>query len=108
LRATGNASWYTSPANASPRTIADGRYLECGLLVGYGIFVPGFSMGGYVGPAFGEGVNEGAVTDRWGVKAVFEAYATPTQLTMLSSTVTYSTIANNLQVQAKAGMKLFG
>ena len=108
FRASGVASWYNFLASDNPRQIASGHYLEGGLLVGYGLWVPGFNINLYVGPAFGEGVNEGVVTDRWGVKAVLETYATPTQLTMLSSSVTYSTIGNNLQVQGKAGVKIVG
>jgi hypothetical protein len=108
LRATGVASWYKFLASETPEQIAKGRYLEGGLLLGYGVWVPGFNINLYGGPAFGEGVNEGVVTDRWGVKAVLETYATPSQLTMLSSSVTYSTVGNNLQVQGKAGLRIFG
>jgi hypothetical protein len=108
FRAIGDANWYRFVASNNPRTIGSGHYLEGGFLVGYGVWVSGFNMNGYVGPAFGEVVNAGVVTDRWGIKAVFETYAAPTQLTMLSSSVTYSTITNNLQVQAKAGLKIFG
>jgi hypothetical protein len=35
-------------------------------------------------------------------------YATPTNLTMGSTSVSYSTVTNNLQAQAKLGLKLFG
>jgi hypothetical protein len=108
LRATGVASWYEFLANANPRQIATGHYLEGGLLVGYGVWAPGFNINWYAGPAFGEGVNQGTVTDRWGVKAVIDMNARPTDITMVSASVTYSTIGNNLQVQAKTGVKVFG
>jgi Cellulose biosynthesis protein BcsS len=108
FRLTGNASWYKFVTSEDPRTLGSGRYLEGGLLVGYGVWVPGFNITWLVGPAFGESVNEGVVTDRWGVKAALEMYARPTDLTMASASVTYSTIGNNLQVQTKAGLKIFG
>jgi hypothetical protein len=46
------------------------------LLAGYGIWGPGFGVNWLVGPAFGESVSEGVVTDRWGAKAVIEMNAT--------------------------------
>jgi hypothetical protein len=108
LRVTGNASWYKFVASEDPRVIGTGHYLEGGLLAGYGFWAPGFSVNWLVGPAFGESVSEGAVTDRWGAKAVIEMYARPTDVTMASASASYSTIANNLQVQGKAGIKIFG
>jgi len=108
FRLTGNASWYRFVTSEDPRTIGTGHYLEGGLLAGYGIWGPGFGVNWLVGPAFGEGVNQGVVTDRWGAKALIEMNARPTDLTMASGSVTYSTIANNLQVQAKAGLRIFG
>jgi hypothetical protein len=108
LRVTGNASWYKFVTSEDPRTLGNGRYLEGAVLAGYGAFLPGFSISWWVGPAFGESVNEGVVTDRWGAKAALEMYATPTDLTMASASVSYSTIGNYLQVQTKAGLKIFG
>src|SRR5262249_60672183 len=81
---------------------------EGGVLAGYAFAVPGFGVTWLVGPAFGETVNTGTVTDRWGAKASIEMYATPTDLTMASASVSYSTVANYLQVQSKAGLKIFG
>ena len=66
-----------------------------------------FSFTWLVGPAFGEGVNEGVVKDQWGAKAVIEINARPTDVTMASGSVTYSTIGNNLKVQAKTGLKIY-
>ena len=108
FRLTGNASWYRFVTSEDPRTLGSGHYLEGGLLVGYGAWLPGFNFTWLVGPAFGEGVNEGAINDRWGAKAVIEMSARPTDLTMASGSVTYSTIGNNLQVQAKTGLRIFG
>jgi hypothetical protein len=108
LRLSGTASWYKFVASEDPRAIAKGRYIEGALLAGYGIYVPGFNFTWFVGPAFGEGVNEGVVTDRWGAKAAFEMTAKPTDLTMASTSASYSTIGNNAQVQAKLGLKIFG
>ncbi len=108
LRLTGTASWYKFVTTEDPRTLGTGHYLEGGLLAGYGFWVPGFGINWLVGPAFGEGVNEGVTTDRWGAKAVVEMFARPTNLTMASASATYSTIGNKLQVQTKAGLKIFG
>jgi Cellulose biosynthesis protein BcsS len=108
FRLAGNASWYKFVTSEEPRTLGSGRYLEGSVLAGYGAFLPGFGISWWVGPAFGESVNEGVVTDRWGAKAALEMYATPTDLTMASASVSYSTATNYLQVQTKAGLKIFG
>jgi cellulose biosynthesis protein BcsS len=108
FRLSGTASWYKFVATEEPRAIAKGRYLEGAFLAGYGIYVPGFSTSWFVGPAFGESVNEGVVTDRWGAKAAIEMSAQPTAITMASMSVSYSTIANNLKAQAKLGVRIFG
>jgi hypothetical protein len=108
FRVMGNASWYRFVTNQETGTLGTGRSLEGGLLAGYGFAAPGFSVTWLVGPGFGETVNEGVVTDRWGVKASIEMYATPTDLTMTSASVSYSSATNYLQVQTKAGLKMFG
>jgi Cellulose biosynthesis protein BcsS len=108
FRVMGNASWYRFVTNQETGTLGTGRSLEGGLLAGYGFAAPGFGVTWLVGPAFGETVNEGVVTDRWGGKASIEIYATPTDLTMTSASISYSTVTNYLQVQAKAGLKMFG
>jgi Cellulose biosynthesis protein BcsS len=108
FRLTGTASWYKFVISDEPRTLGTGRSLEGGFLLGYGLWAPGFSFTWLVGPAFAESVNEGAVTDRWGAKAAIEMYAKPTDLTMLSGSATYSTVTNNLQAQAKIGLRIFG
>jgi hypothetical protein len=108
FRLSGVASWYKFVTTEEPRTLGSGRYLEGAFLAGYGIYVPGFGIAWFVGPAFGESVNEGVVTDRWGVKAALEMSAKPTDLTMASMSANYSTVANNAQVQAKVGLKIFG
>jgi hypothetical protein len=108
LRVTGNASWYKFVTSEEPRILGSGHNLEGALLAGYGLWGPGFGVNWLVGPAFGENVSEGVVTDRWGAKAVIEMNARPTNLTMASASVSYSTIANNLQAQAKLGIRIFG
>jgi hypothetical protein len=108
VRLTGIATWYRYLASDNPRTIGTGHLLEGGLLIGYGVWLPGFNINWYIGPAFGEGVNQGVTTDRWGAKAVIDINGNPTNLTMASGSVSYSTIGNNLQVQTKAGLKIFG
>jgi Cellulose biosynthesis protein BcsS len=108
FRLTGNASWYKFVISDEPRILGTGRSLEGGFLVGYGLWAPGVNFTWLVGPAFAESVNEGAVTDRWGAKAAIEMYAKPTDLTMLSGSATYTTVTNNLQAQAKLGLRIFG
>ena len=71
-------------------------------------WLPRFSLTGLVGPTFGDIVNQGVSTDKWGAKAVIEMYARPTDWTMGSSAISYSTVTNQLQLQAKAGLKIYG
>jgi Cellulose biosynthesis protein BcsS len=108
LRVMGNASWYKYVISEEPRTLGTGRYLEGALLAGYGLWVPGFNITWLVGPAFAEIVNEGVITDRWGARAAIEMNAKPTDLTMASTSVAYSTVTNSLQAQAKLGLRIFG
>jgi hypothetical protein len=108
FRATGDADWYRFIASQDPRVLGQGHDIQAGLLAGYGISLEGFSVTGLVGPAFGELVTQGVRTDRWGAQAVVEMYSTPTDWSMASASVSYSTIANYLQVQAKAGVKILG
>jgi Cellulose biosynthesis protein BcsS len=108
FRVTGSANLYRFLTSEDPRTVGSGRYLEGDVLAGYGIWLPRFSITWLVGPSFGESVNEGVTQDQWGAKAIIELYARPTDLTMASSSVSYSTVANKIQVQAKAGLKLLG
>jgi len=108
FRLMGNASWYKFVTSDNPQTLGNGRYLEGAFLIGYGLWVPGLNITWLIGPSFAESVSEGAVTDRWGARAALEMYATPTNLTMGSLSVAYSTVTNNLQAQAKLGLKMFG
>jgi hypothetical protein len=108
VRATGSASDYRYLLSDDPRILGTGRYLEGGLLAGYGVWLPRFSLTGLVGPTFGDIVNQGVTTDKWGAKAVIEMNARPTDWTMASGSVSYSTIANKLQAEAKAGLKIYG
>jgi hypothetical protein len=108
FRATGDADWYRFVASQDPRVIGEGHDIQGGLLAGYGVALPRFSLTGLVGPAFGQIVNQDVRTDRWGVQAVVDMYSTPTDWSMASASVSYVTIANYLQVQAKAGVKIFG
>jgi hypothetical protein len=108
FRLSGVATWYKFVTTDEPRTLGSGRYLEGALLVGYAAFLPRFSIGWWVGPAFAESVNEGVVTDRWGAKAALEMSVKPTDLTMASTSASYSTVGNNVQAQAKLGLKIFG
>jgi Cellulose biosynthesis protein BcsS len=106
FRVMGDASWYRFITSENPRTLGTGRYLEGDFLIGYGLWLTGFNVTGLVGPAFAQIDNLGAITDRWGVKASIEMNAKPTDWMIASGSVTYSTVTNNLQVQAKAGFKI--
>lgn len=107
VRATGDANWYRFLTTGNPRVVGTDQNLEGALLAGYAISSERFSIAGLVGPAFGDIDRQGLTAYRWGAKAVIEMYATPTDLTMVSGSVSYSTIANYLQVEAKTGLKIF-
>ena len=106
FRVEGDASWYRFLASDNPRKLGTGRYLEGDFLVGYGFFRSQFNVTGLVGPAFAQIDNLGVITERWGVTASIDINATPTDWTAASASVKYSTVSNNLQVQAKAGLKI--
>jgi hypothetical protein len=108
FRAAMDADWYRFVENENPRILGSGHDIEAGLLGGYQVSFSEFSITGLLGPAFGEIFNAGETTQRWGLQAVIETYATPTDSTMAAASVSYSTIANYLDVQAKAGVKFFG
>jgi len=108
FRVMGDASWYRFIASENPPSFGTGHYLDGGLLAGYGIWQPRFSVTGLVGPVFGQIVNSGVTTDRVGARAAIEINARPTDSTMASGSLSYSTITNYLQLQAKAGLKIFG
>jgi cellulose biosynthesis protein BcsS len=107
FRASGDASWYRFVTGENPRTLGKGHYIEGDFLVGYGLWVPRFNITGFVGPAYAQIDNLGTTTQRWGVKASVEMSAKPTDWTIASASVSYSTVENNLQVQAKTGLKIF-
>src|SRR5262249_34135866 len=108
FRVMGNASWYRFVTSEDPRTLGSCRSLEGSVLAGYSFAASACSVAWMVRPAFGETVNAGTVTNRWGARASVEMYATPTDLTMTSASLSYSTVTNYLQVQTKAGLKIFG
>lgn len=106
FRLEGDASWYRFLASDNPRKLGTGRYLEGDFLVGYGFFLSQFNVTGLIGPAFAQIDNLGVITERWGVTASIDVNARPTDWTVASASVKYSTVSNNLQVQAKAGLKI--
>ena len=83
------------------------RYLEGDFLAGYGLWTTGFNITGLIGPAYAQIDNLGTITNRWGVKASIEMNAKPTDSIFASGSVSYSTVTNDLQVQAKTGVKIF-
>jgi cellulose biosynthesis protein BcsS len=107
LRATGDASWYRFITNENPRTLGSGRYLEGDFLMGYGYWTPRFNVTGLAGPAFAQIDNLGTITDHWGVKTSIEVSARPTDWTVAAGSISYSTVTNDLQAQARAGLKIF-
>jgi hypothetical protein len=108
LRGSGNASWYKFITGEDPRTVGTGHSIEGGLLAGYQISVPRLSIVGLVGGVLGESWDQGVRSTRWGAKAAASMYATPWDNTMAFSSVSYSTVANFLQLQSKAGVRLIG
>jgi len=107
FRVNGNADWYRFLIDQNPRILGSGHDLQGGLMAGYNVSLPQFSMTGLVGAAFGNIVNEGVTTNQWGLQAALEMYLTPTDLTVAAASASYSTIANSLQVQGKTGLKIF-
>jgi hypothetical protein len=87
--------------------LGSGHYVEGDVLAGYGVWFSRFSITGLVGPAFADIVNQGVVTERWGARATIEMNAKPTDWTMASASVFYSTPTNNIQAQVKTGLKIF-
>jgi hypothetical protein len=106
FRVTGDASWYRFLASDNPRTLGTGSYLEGDFLVGYGFWLSQFNITGLVGPSFAEIDNLGVFTERWGVTASIDINVRPTDWTNASASIKYASVSNNLQVQAKAGLKI--
>jgi hypothetical protein len=106
FRVTGDASWYRFLASGNPRTLGTGSYLEGDFLVGYGFWLSQFNITGLVGPAFAQIDNLGVITQRWGMTASIDINVRPTDWTTASASVKYASVSNNLQVQAKGGLKI--
>jgi hypothetical protein len=108
VRLSGNASSYRFPTGDNPSTTASGHSLEGGVLAGYQWSLPRVSFIGLVGPALVESNDNGVQREQWGVKTVLSAYALPSDQTMAFGSISYSTVSNFLQLQAKAGTRLVG
>lgn len=106
VRLSGNASWYRFVTG--PDTTGSGHSLEGGVLAGYQWSLPRISIIGVIGPTFGESNDAGVKRDYWGAKTVLSTYALPTDETMAYGSLSYSTVNNFLQLQAKAGARLVG
>jgi hypothetical protein len=106
FRVTGDASWYRFLTSDNPRALGTGNYLEGDFLVGYAFWLSQFNITGLVGPAFAQIDNLGVITERWGVTASIDINVRPTDWMNASASVKYASVSNNLQVQAKAGLKV--
>jgi hypothetical protein len=104
FRVMGSANWYRFVASEIPRILDTGHSIEGGLLAGYAVVMPRFSVTFLAGPTVAQIQNVG---DRWGAKVAIDMYATPTDLTMASGSISYSTNQNYFQVQSKAGLRIF-
>ncbi len=108
LRLSGNASWYRFLTGENPSTTASGKSLEAGVLAGYQFSAPRISFIGVIGPSFTESNDNGVKSGRWGAKTVLSTYALPSDETMAFGSISYSTVSNFLQVQAKVGVRAVG
>jgi cellulose biosynthesis protein BcsS len=108
LRLSASASWYRFITNQTPLTYGSGHTLEGGFLAGYQWSMPRVSFIGLIGPTLAESTDQGVNTTHLGAKMVLSAYARPSDQTMAWGSLSYSTIANFLQLQAKTGVKLWG
>jgi hypothetical protein len=108
VRLSESASWYRFVTNPTPLTLGSGQTFESGVLAGYQFSMERVSFLGLVGIAGAVSHDNGVSSTHFGVKTVGSFYARPTDLTMAYGSVSYSTIANFLQVQSKVGVKLFG
>jgi len=106
VRLSGSASWYRFVSNENPRTLASGHTVETGVLAGYQLSLPRINFLALIGPTFAESNDDGISSGHVGAKAVLSMYALPTDVTMAWGSITYSTIANFVQVQTKVGMKV--
>jgi hypothetical protein len=108
LRLNASASWYRFVTNDNPLTYGSGNSIEGSALLGYQVSMRRVSIIGLFGAAHGESHDEGIRSAHWGAKAIVSMYATPSDTTMLYSSVSYSTVANALLIQGKAGVKVMG
>ena len=108
IRGTGSASWYRFVTSETPGVLGSGSTLEGGVLAGYQWSLQRLNFMALLGPTVSYGKDDGVTSTHVGVKTVVSSYARPTDQTMAYGSLTYSTIANFLQLQAKAGMKLIG
>jgi hypothetical protein len=107
-RLSGNASWYRFLTGENPATTASGKSLEAGVLAGYQFSSPRISFIGVIGPSFTESNDNGVKSGHWGAKTVVSTYALPSDETMAFGSISYSTVSNFLQVQAKVGIRVVG
>jgi Cellulose biosynthesis protein BcsS len=108
LRLSGSANWYRFVTGDNPRTFGSGHSVEGNILAGYQISLPRVSFIGLIGGAAGESHDQGVSRTYWGAKTTVSMYATPWDSTMAYGSVSYSTVANSLQLQSKAGVRLLG
>jgi len=108
IRVTGSASWYRFVTSQNPLTLGSGHTLEGGVLGGYQFSLERVSFIGLIGPTVAESNDQGVSSTHIGAKTVVSMYARPTDQTMAYGSLSYSTIANFLQLQSKVGVRLIG
>jgi len=108
LRASGSANWYKFITGEDPRTFGTGHSIEGSLLAGYQWSMQRLSITGLIGGAVGESWDQGIRSTHLGAKTTVSLYTTPWDHTMAYGSLSYSTVANFLQLQSKAGVRLIG
>lgn len=108
VRLSGNASSYRFPTGDNANTIASGHSVEGGVLAGYQWSLPRISFIALIGPTLVDSNDNGVQRENWAVKTVLSAYALPSDQTMAFGSVSYSSLSNTLQLQAKLGTRLVG
>jgi len=107
-RLSASASWYRFITNPNPLSYGSGHTVEGSLLAGYQVSLPRVSFIALIGPTVAESDDDGVSATRFGARTAVSMYARPSPDTMAYGSVSYSTIAQFVQFQAKTGLRLGG